>query len=339
MGDAVGVREREAGRVGSRDHERTHGGRGVVPMAEGNELRRIVIAAVRAPQRVMQLEPRRMTTPRYRAAFPMTERDVASSPRRHRLRGSRHHTRLVDPTDVLRVALRDLERDLVDNHVVGAGPPSRCVAAFANGESNLVGRAVFVATGTGQHRGRECRDDLVIVDVPTALGGHRLAHLLEQRPRGRRHLEHDLSRGLRARSVQRPRPFRAPHHHSLDLTRGAPERRVEPLPLGPFVGDPAQLPTRRPVELPGLQRVRELRQLVERLRHPQPLGRLAPGASAMALDVLGEAREAQRLVDAQAVGGDEPSAELVIHRGALAAQRADHRVDLRGIAHVGEIHA
>ena len=127
--------------------------------------------------------------------------------------------------------------------------------------------------------------------------------------------------GLGARSIEGARAELVSDHHPLDLAHGPARRSLEPLALGLVGRHPRQLAGRGPEELARLQRVRELRELGERFRDPQPLARLAPRAAAVTLDVFGEAGEAERFVDAQAVRGEEPAAELVIERAALPTER------------------
>jgi hypothetical protein len=125
------VLEDEAARERSAYDEPPFVGHPVMRRTERDEEIRIVSAAVGAGVRVVQIQEGRVPAAGHGAAMLVARDHGAPRRRRDLLRGSRG-PRGIHAPDVLRVAHRDLDGDLVDAHMLAARTLRRRATALAH---------------------------------------------------------------------------------------------------------------------------------------------------------------------------------------------------------------
>jgi hypothetical protein len=113
----------------------------------------------------------------------------------------------------------------------------------------------------------------------------------------------------------------------LDLPDTFVLRPLDPGLLRLSGGDSSHLPDRRPAKVAGRESAVERRQAGERSADAEALLRLATTETERAVGILPQAGVAGANVNAQALGGEEPSAHLPLVTRALRAQGEDSLVD------------
>ncbi len=200
-------------------------------------------------------------------------------------------------TDMLSVTGRHLdhvsaELDLLTSPILPA-----TFAFIASREGDLVARSPWVGRSP---ENMACQEQQRRIVVERSAGvTAKLCHCLPKRRESLR------------RNVE-PQDTLVPAHEAFDLTNRSPSCDLDPLVLAFGSGNTGELTRRRPPDVAVAKGFSKLGQAFERFRYPQSLFGPPRPVTKDALDVLGEASEAQMEMDAGAKGAQERATFLPV---------------------------
>jgi len=222
---------------------------------------------------------------------------------------------------MLRVACGHLTNDVVDGMRLPARVDARAAAGVAPRDEDLVAGAPLVGRAAERAAG-DLVEERVVVDVAAEIGAQPGLEVAEQGHGFGPDLESEaVLDPRRVAAVRRDLPGPPGCHGPLDLADPTPPSPREPGVLGLAGRHTRELTRRRPHDLARRERPVEERQGRERARDAEALLGLSSIEPDEPLGVLAQAGKAGACVRAEALGGEQPAAELALVRGAVRAQR------------------